>query len=36
MYGVIDSRLHRLISRSLVLGREYEIAEDEDDSEPAY
>ena len=36
VYGVIDSRLHRLISRSLVLGREYEIAEDEDDSEPAY
>jgi hypothetical protein len=34
LYAVIDSRIHRLISRSLVLGPEYEVGENEDDSEP--
>lgn len=35
LYAVIDSRVHRLISRSLVLGPEYEVEEDADDLEPA-
>jgi hypothetical protein len=35
VYAVIDSRVHRLISRSLVLGPKYEGGEDEDESEAA-
>ncbi|PZV05327.1 MAG: hypothetical protein DCF23_03420 [Cyanobium sp.] len=35
LYAVIDSRVHRLISRSLVLGPEYAAGEDVDDLEPA-
>lgn len=35
LYAVIDSRVHRLISRSLVLGPEYEVDEDADGLEPA-